>query len=191
PYQLTAGLAGVKIEKLKLDTPLKDKDIAGSVRAGVKLSGFSGDLSKLNGAGEIFINDGKLWQLDLFKGVGSLIFVKDFANINFRDGSCAFFIKDKYIFTDNLKLASDMADLTGAVKINFDSTIDATLDVKVNADMVPLSRTFRDVTTAIAGEAVRFGTIKISGTLSAPKFKFQAAVVDIIKGLTNIFLKKQ
>jgi len=191
PYQLSAGLAGVKIEKLKLDTPLKDKDVAGTVNAGVKLSGFSGDLSKLNGAGEIFINDGKLWQLDLFKGVGSLIFVKDFANVTFKDGSCAFFIQDKYIFSDNLKLTSDIADLSGAVKINFDSAIEATLDVKVNSDMVPMTGTFRDVTTAIAGEAGKFGTIKISGTLSAPKFKFQAAVVDIIKGLKNIFLKKQ
>ena len=191
PYQLSAGLAGAKIEKLKLDTPLKDKDVAGIVRAGIKLSGFSGDLSKLNGAGEIFINDGKLWQLDLFKGLGSLIFVKDFANVTFRDGSCAFFIQDKYIFTDNLKLTSDIADLTGAVKINFDSAIDATLDVKVNADMATVTGTFRDVTTAIAGEAGKFGTIKISGTLSAPKFKFQAAVVDIIRGLKNIFLKKQ
>ncbi len=190
PYWVTVDIQGVKLEKRKLDTTAKEKDIAGTIRVQVKVNGFSNDLSRLNGAGNIFITDGKLWQLNLFKGLGSLLFARDFASIIFSEGSCGFSISDKYIFSDNLKLKSNIADLSGSLKIGFDNSINASLDVKILDEMVPLSGTFKDITTAIIGQSGRFGVIKISGTLKEPKYKFQAAVVDIIKGLKDIFLSK-
>jgi len=186
PFWISADIQGVKLEKLKLDTAAGEKDIAGAITAQVKLNGFSNDLSKLSGAGQINITEGKLWQLDLFKGLGALLFAKDFSQIIFREGLCGFSIQDKYIFTDNLKLKSNITDLTGSVKIGFDSSIDASLNVQILNEMVPLSGTFKDITTAILGQTGRFGVIKISGTLKEPKYKFQPAVKDIIKGIKNI-----
>lgn len=183
PYWLDTNIRGVKLEKLKADTKAKDKDIAGTIQAQFKLNGFFGNLSKLSGAGSIFISEGKLWELNLFKGLGSLLFAKDFANIVFSEGSCGFSIQDKYVFTDNLKLKSTIANLSGSTKIGFDGSIDASLNVQVLDNLVPLSGTFKDVTTAIIGEAGRFGIIRISGTLKEPKYKFRPAVGDIIKGL--------
>jgi hypothetical protein len=80
-----------------------------------------------------------------------------------------------------------LADLGGTVKISFDGALDINLDVRVS-EGAPLSGTFKDVTTAIIGQAGRFGTINITGTLKEPKYKFKTAVVDIIKGLTDVFL---
>ena len=185
PFWLTADVTGVKIEKMKLDTTAKDQDIAGIIQAQVKINGFSDDLSKLSGAGSIFITEGKLWQLNLFKGIGSLLFSKDFANIVFQEGSCGFLIRDRYIFTDNLKLKSNITNLAGTVKIGFDSSIDVALNVEVLDEMAKPSGTFKDIATAIIGQAGRFGVIKISGTLKEPKYKFQTAVVDIFKGIKN------
>jgi hypothetical protein len=185
PYWIEADIQGVKIEKLKLDTPVKDKDLAGTLQAHVKLNGFSNDISRLNGTGNILILDGKLWQLNLFQGLGSLLFAKDFANIVFNEGSCGFIVQDKYVFSDDLKLKSNITNLSGAVKIGFDSSIDASINVEVIDEMVPLSGTLKDITTAIIGQGGRFGVIKISGTLKQPKYKFKPAVSDIIKGLKN------
>jgi hypothetical protein len=190
PYWLSADIQGVKIEKLKLDTEAKGKDIAGTIAAGLKINGFSSDLSRLNGEGRTFISEGKLWQLNLFKGLGSLLFAKDFANIIFNEGSCGFSIQDKYIFTDNLKLKSNIANLSGPVKIGFDGSLEASLNVEVLDEMAPLSGTFKDVTTAIVGQAGRFGIIKVSGTLKEPKYKFQPAVADILKGLKDVIFGK-
>ena len=190
PYWISADVKGVKLEKLKLDTTAKEKDIAGTLKAQGKINGFSNDLSRLNGAGNIFIADGKLWQLNLFQGLGSLLFARNFASIIFSEGSCGFSIADKYIFTDNLKLKSNITDLSGSVKIGFDSSINASLDVQILNEMVPLSGTFKDITTAIIGQSGRFGVIKISGTLKEPKYKFQPAIVDIIKSLKDTFFKK-
>jgi hypothetical protein len=185
PYWIAANMQGVKIEKLKLDTAAKGKDIAGTLQAQVKLNGFSNDLSRLSGAGEIFITEGKLWQLNLFQGLGSLLFARDFANIIFNEGYCAFTVKDKYIFTDSLKLKSNITDLSGQVRIGFDSSIDASLNVQVLDEMAPVTGTLKDIATAIIGKAGRFGVIKITGTLKEPKYKFQPAVADIIKGLKD------
>jgi len=190
PYWLSADIQGVKLEKLKLDTEAKDKDIAGTVQGEVKINGFSNDLSRLNGAGKVFITEGKLWQLNLFKGLGSLLFNRDFANIIFNEGNCGFSIHDKYVFSDNLKLKSNIANLSGPVKIGFDSSLEASLNVEVLDEMAPLTGTFKDITTAIVGQAGRFGIIKISGTLKEPKYKFQPAVADILKGLKDIIFGK-
>lgn len=186
-FWLNLEAQDVKIEKLKLDTVAKDKDIAGTAVARVKINGFGTDFSRINGAGEIAISEGKLWELNLFKGLGHLLFVKDFDKIMFHKGACAFIIQDKYIFTDNLKLESNIADLAGKVKIGFDGGLDAALDVRILDENVPLTGTFKDVTQAVIGTAGRFGAIKITGTLKEPKYTFQAAVVDIIKGLKDIF----
>ncbi|MDD2688891.1 MAG: AsmA family protein [Candidatus Omnitrophica bacterium] len=191
PYWFNTDIRGVKLEKLKLDTGARKEDIAGTIQAQFKINGFNADISKLSGAGHILINDGKLWQLDLFKGLGSLLFAKDyFAQIIFHEGSCDFLVRDKYIFTDNLKLKSDITDLSGSVKIGFDNSIDASLNVQVQDEFVPLSGTFKDVTTAIIGEAGRFGVIKISGTLKEPKYKFRPAVGNIINGLKKAIFGK-
>lgn len=186
PYIASADIQGIKIEELKLDTPAKEKDIAGAITAQVKLNGASFDLSRLTGAGKILVRDGKLWQLNLFQGLGKLLFAEDFANIVFNEGSCDFSVGDEHIFTDNLAIKSNITDLSGSVKIGFDSSLDASLNVKVLDERVPLSGTFKDITTAILGQAGRFGVIKISGTLNEPKFKFQPVVSDIIKGLKEI-----
>jgi len=184
PYWINIDLQGIKIEKLKMDTPIKDKDISGVLQAQAKINGFSNDLSKISGAGKIFITDGKLWELNLFKGLGQLLFTKDFASINFSEGYCGFNVQDKFIFTDNLRLKSALTDITGSAKIGFDSSIDASLNVEVLSD-APATGTIKDLTTAILGQAGRFGVIKITGSLGEPKFRFKPAVMDIFKGLKD------
>ncbi|MDI6605788.1 MAG: DUF748 domain-containing protein, partial [Candidatus Omnitrophota bacterium] len=191
PYRINAVLENLRIEKLKADTPFKDKDIAGTLSAQAALSGELKDISKLNGSGEIFITDGKLWQLNLFKGLGGLIFVKDFANIIFQEGHCGFVVGDKQIFTDNLKLSSNIAELNGSLKLGFDNSINALLNVRILDEQIPLTGTFRDIATAIVGQGGKFGTIEIRGTLVKPEYKFKVSVVDIIKGIKDTFFRKQ
>lgn len=183
PYWIEADIRGLNLGKLKQDTPAKDKDISGTLLAQVKINGFSADLSKLSGAGSIFVSEGRLWELNLFKGLGELLFTKDFSNIIFNEGQCGFLIRDKFISTDNLKLKSNLANLSGNAKIGFDGSLESALNVEVLDETAPLSGTFKDVTTAIIGQAGRFGVIMITGTLKEPQYKFKPAVVDMLRGL--------
>lgn len=185
PFWTEAKINDIKIEKLKLDTPLKDKDFSGTIRAIAKVNGFLKDISRLSGAGKIQIENGKLWELNLFKGLGKLLFSKDFTDIVFSDGYCEFFIKDKAIFTDKLTLKSSLVNLEGRGKIGFDSALDASLNVQMGDELAPATGSFKDITAAIMGQAGRFATIKLSGTLQKPEYQHHFTPVDVLKGLKD------
>lgn len=185
PYWVNFNLAGLKIEKLKLDTPLKDKDLAGTIQAQGKISGFSDDLSKLSGAGKILIGNGKLWELNLFQGLGKIIFTKEFEKIIFKEGSCGFIVRDSVISTDSLILKSDIVALMGVVKIGFDDSVDASINIQPLGTGLPLNDDAKNIVQALLGDTVSLGTIKINGTLKEPKYKFYPPVTNIIEGLKN------
>lgn len=187
PYWISAGIEGVKIEKLKNDTALASNNIAGSIKAQVKINGFSNDLSKLSGAGAIAVTEGKLWELNFFKGIGALLFTSDFTNVMFSEGSCGFVIQNEYVSTDSIKMQSQLMAITGQARIGFNGSLEAELNTEVMPD-APLTGTIKDFTTAILGQATKVGVIRVSGTLKEPKFKFKTAVVDIIKTFKDVFL---
>jgi len=189
-YQFELRANGVNLEKLKNDTSAKQKNIAGIFLGDVKLNGAGGDLNKVSGAGSITISKGRLGELNLLQGLGKLLLSKDLGNIEFIGSSCDFLLKNKFIYTDNLKLTSSIANLSGQVKIGFDGSLEGALDVEILSDLVSLDGTFKDVTTAIIGKGGKFGVIKLSGTLSEPKYNFKAAVGNIIQGLADMFFKK-
>jgi len=190
PYSFNFGIENVLIEELKMDTQAKDKDLSGIIQGEFKANGFFNDLLNSKGTGTLAISKGKLWELGLFKGLGKLLFTKDFTNIVFSEGNCALIMEDKFISTDNLILKSNVVDLNGPVKIGFDGSVLAALNVTMDSGFIPSTGTIQDLTTALLKDTAKIAVIKISGTLSDPKYKFEASVVNIIKGLSGIFLKK-
>lgn len=189
PFWIEAKINELKLEKLKEDTPIKKQDVAGTVQAIARLNGFLSDASRLSGAGKILITQGKLWELNLFKGLGKLLFTKNFADIAFNEGYCEFFVKDKFIFTENLRLTSQLVTLEGKGRIGFDSSLDASLNVQMSEEMTPESGTIRDFTTALMGVPGRFAVIKIGGTLQKPEYKFKTVVGEVIRGVTGSILE--
>lgn len=191
PYQLELAGGGIKLEKLKLDTPSKNKDISGVISAELKLSGYFSDLNKLSGSGNFSILEGKLWEFSLLQGLGKILFTKDLGSIKFSECTSDLLIKDKSVHMDNLKLKSTIANFAGPIKIGFNGSLEGALDVDILSDMVPVTGTFKDITTAIIGQSGKFGTFKLSGTLAEPKYDFKPAVTNIIKGLIDVFSGKQ
>ena len=189
-YRLELSSSGIKLEKLILDTPSKHKNIAGIFLGEVKFNGAGSDLNKIDGMGSFSVSHGKLGELNLLQGLGKLLLSKDLGSIEFTGCSCVFLLKDKFAYTDNLKLTSSIVNLTGPIKIGFDSSLEGALDVEILNELVPLDGTFKDVTTAIIGKGGKFGVIKLSGTLSKPKYAFKTDVGNMIQGLANMLFKK-
>jgi len=191
PYHIELQASGVRLEKLNQDTLSKNKNISGILQGETKLNGFSGDLNKLSGSGEFSVKEGKLWELNLFQGIGKLLFARDLGSIDLSECSASFLIKNSFVYTDNLKLKGNVAELSGSLKIGFNGSLDGALDVNILSEMIPLSGTLKDVTTAIMGQAGKMGVIKLSGWLKEPKYSFKPAVTDIIKGITDAFFGKK
>ena len=191
PYQLELQANGIKLEKLKMDTASKNKNISGTLLAELKLNGYSADLSKLSGAGSFSVKEGRLWELNLLQGLGNLLFTKDLGSLELSECDCYFLIKDKFISTDKLQIKGNIVNLSGPLKVGFDGSLEGAMNVDILSEMVPVSGTFKDLTTAIIGQSGKFAIIKLSGTLSKPKYSFKPQVNNIIKGLADVFFGKQ
>jgi len=190
PYQLELKAGGIKLEKLKSDTAAKNKKTSGTLLGELKLNGYAKDINKLNGGGSLSILDGNLWEFSLLQGLGKLLFTKDLGNIKFSECTSNFLVKDKFVWTDNLKLKSNIVNFSGPLKISFNGSLEGALDAEILSELVPVSGTFKDITTAIIGQVGKFAAIKLSGTLKEPKYSFKPAVTNIIKGLTDVLFGK-
>lgn len=189
-YQLELKASGINLEKFKNDTASKSKKISGTLAGELKFNGYASDINKLSGDGNFSISEGNLWELNLLQGLGKLLFTKDLGNIKFSQCNANFIIKDKFVYTDSLKLVSSLVNFSGPIKIGFDGSLDGALDAEITSDMVPVTGTFKDITTAIIGSSGKFGLVKLSGTLKEPKYNFKPAVNNIIKGLADVFFGK-
>lgn len=185
PFLIETKIKDINIRKLKDDTPAKNQDISGTLQAVSRINGFISDFSKLSGSGQILVKDGKLWELNLFKGMGKLIFSRNFADITFSKGYCEFFVKDRSVFTENLTMVSPLVSLEGKGKIGFDGSLSAAMNVQLSEETMPETGTFKDFTTALMGVTGRFAVIDISGSLQKPEFKFKTAMLEVIKGITG------
>jgi len=180
PYRFDVEIDGIRVERFKADTSFKDKDIAGSVKLRAKLKGFLADAGRLSGEGKISVTDGKLWQLNLFQGLGVLLFTSDFNNIIFKEGRCDFTIADKAIYTDELTLKSELLDLYGPVRIGFDNSVSATLKAEFPEDVFE-----SNARTNIKAAIGKFTYIEVAGTLKEPKYRIRPDVQSMAESFAE------
>jgi hypothetical protein len=181
-YQMNAELKNIKIEELKKDTKFKDRDISGIIRSKFGLKGFSNDMSLFSAWGRVDISRGRLWQLNLFRGIGTLLFRSDFSNVVFEEGSFDFLVKDKVFFTNNLSMKSSLLELNGAVKIGFDKSIAASLSATFTDEGVDAART-----SGIAGAIERYSVIEAKGTLDEPNVKVRPDLTAVVSDIADNF----
>jgi len=189
-YALKFSGSGIDLAKLKLDTGLKNKDFSGMLNFNADLNGDFQGLSSLKGNGLISIKDGKLWELNLFKGLGQLFLISDFEKITFKDALGNFNVADKAVSTDNLKLTSDQLTLDCKGKLGFDGALDFTLYTQANDNLIRDSTDIRKFTAAIIGNLGDAITIKISGTIQKPKYNIVPLPMNVIKNLKDFLLGK-
>jgi len=186
PYFINTDIQGIKIEQLKQDTPLKDKDISGALQLQAKINGFVTDPTKISGAGRILINNGNLWKLDLFRGLGQLLFTEDFKNIVFNEAVCDFLIKESTIYSDNIRANSNIINLQGRGKVGFDGSLDMKIHTRPGNEALPVTGTIKDITSVLLGGAGRFMEIRLTGMIREPKYRIQPRVSSMIEGLKDM-----
>lgn len=176
-YQIKAEIKDLKIEKIKLDTAFKDYDISGLIYSRFGFKGYSSDPSKFTAWGKINISNGKLWQLNLFKGIGTLIFRRDFSSVIFKEGDCDFSVKDKTISTNDISLRSDLLNIGGVARIGFDSSITASLKTEFTDEGIDASN--------MSGAIERYSIIEVNGTLKEPKIKIRPDLSNVASDIAE------
>ena len=183
-YTAKIMLSNIDLSKLKTDTPLKDKDISGLFSANLDLAGETVKLETLQGQGVLSVKEGKLWELDLFKGLGELLFMPIYQNIIFKDMNANFTIKDKAINIVDSFLGSEKLELSCAGRLGFDGALDLTFNSQINAELIKDSTDLRKFTSAILGNIL---VVKIGGTIQKPEYKIVPGTKEIINQLKDLF----
>jgi hypothetical protein len=175
PWALKFDAIGVQLDKLKVDTGFRDRDVSGTLKIYADLKGTLKDASRLSGIGHIGIVKGKLWQLDLFKGAGRTIFNSDFSDIEFTEGACDFRIDRGAVSIENLVMKSEELKLTGRGDIGADHSVNGELRPEINEDAVASGAQGKFAVAVGKGTVV-----EISGTLGEPRFRTKTNVVDVV-----------
>lgn len=187
-YTLKFNSSGIELVQLKKDTTFKDKDISGILDLTANLDGELKNTDKLKGTGLVSVRKGKLWQWDIFKGLGDLFLISDYGQIIFEEAQGDFYIENKKVSTDNLSLKSEQLVLDCSGTCGFDGALDFSVYSKINKKLIRDSADIRKFTTAIWGELSSSLVIKISGTLEKPKYKIIPMPIEIIKKIKDLIL---
>lgn len=183
PYQINAEVKNLRISDIKKDTALRDYDISGLVQSRFGVKGYSNDVSRLSAWGNIVISEGKLWQLNLFRGIGTLIFRKDFSSVIFKEGECDFFIKDKTISVNDINLRSDLINITGVARIGFDNSVNASLKTEFTDEGIDAGKM-----TGVSAAIERYSIVEVTGTLKEPVVKVKPDLSNVVSDIAqNLF----
>ncbi len=186
PYSFSLKAQDIMLELLREDTGFKDADVSGDLKVYSSINGYFKDVTRLSGVGRISITDGRLWQLNLFKGIGRSIFTSDFSSIVFSEGSCDFKIRDQVFFADSIDLKGELMRLSGAGMIGFDKTIEGILRPEINEEAM-WPGTQRNIAMAVQ----RGTAIEITGTLKDPRFRTTTDFFTVVGGVAGALLSSE
>jgi hypothetical protein len=189
-YIIKFNAGGIDLSRLKSDIGLPDKDIAGIISVDANLSGEFKSLDTLKGLGFVSVKEGKLWQINLFKGLGELFLLPEYQGIIFTRANGEFEVENRMISTDNLKLESPELVLDWTGNMGFDGALDFTVYTTANKNVIQDSPDLRKFFTAILGELSGAIAVKVGGTIKDPKFRLIPMPVELFKNIKNFILGK-
>lgn len=184
-YNSKIILSDIDLKKIKMDTKLKEKDISGILDMKLNLQGTTAGLETLEGQGTISVKDGKLWELNLFQGLGEFLFMPIYDKIVFNNADANFLVKDKTIVIANSFLGSEKLELNCAGSLKFDGALDLTLNSQINEGLIKDSPDIRKFTSAVLGNLL---VIKIGGTIQKPEYKIVPSTKEIFKQIKRLLL---
>jgi hypothetical protein len=202
PFISNLVINDVDISKLKNDTKLKNKQITGTLRAAVNLKGSIKDIKdSLNGQGKLILENGNLWELELFKGIGKLLLIPEFQKIVFKKAYGDFQISNSKISTDNFILESEPINILFEGYLDFASNIDFDVTIQLTQSLIDSITNIKGILTMLLAQSTNAVTIRLTGNLKKPKYKilpipkkiFEKAkdfiFEDVIKGTIGDILK--
>ena len=193
PFQFKTKFEGLKLEQLKNDTVLKNKDLAGSLTGQAEFTGSLNSIKDSSGQGTIDMSKGKLLQLDVLAGLGQLLF-PELGMITFDYGHAGFTVKDRKVNTNDFALTSRTLALAGKGSLGFDGSVDAFMELQVSDMIIPTLGHLRQIAGMVLKQTGKIVGVKITGTRRQPKYSVeQPIVMDIwkkLKGLLNLMGNK-
>jgi hypothetical protein len=182
PFDTTVKLDGTSLALLKNDTPLKDKQITGTLAVNSALKGNASGAKALDGTADIHVSEADLKGLVVIAKVITVIpGLGD--SVDITDAKCSLAIKDGKAETNNLTLSSARASLIGEGSLDIiDQTLDFNVTPRIESAQVP-----GDTASPQASMNLTEGLINvhIGGTIANPKVTTKVSPMNVLKKIDN------
>jgi hypothetical protein len=179
-------LNNISLTQVRKDFNLKNKKLAGKLSLEVYLKDNRlAKLGNLEGEGVIYIEEGNLWEINLFKGLGKFLFIPDFEIIRFKEGYSDIIFRGKDIVFENIKLTSPQISLEGAGKISLNRKIEFMFFPQFAPNLISSSEGLKKIITTFLGQ--RGLAIEVKGTLKKPLYKVKPMLLSPLKGIKDFF----
>ncbi|MBL7132435.1 MAG: hypothetical protein ISS45_13755, partial [Candidatus Omnitrophica bacterium] len=190
PYAFKVIADNISLAKLKLDIPIKDKNLRGTLFSTIILSGQIDSLQDLKAQGEFLVRDGYLWGFNPLKKLGDFLFIPKYETLIFKEANGQFNIYNKKISLENVILSSDVLLLSCEGVIDFMGNLDLDITPKPISDITENLDEYEKFFAGIFSEAGGVVSVKITGTVQNPKFEKKIIVLQILDQIKDEVVDK-
>ncbi|MFA5270975.1 MAG: AsmA-like C-terminal region-containing protein [Candidatus Omnitrophota bacterium] len=165
---------------------LKSKNLSGilSINADCENKGLS-KWDKLKGTGQISIKEGNIWEINFLKGLGQYLFIPEFEQIKFDEGSSDLIFKGENIVFENTELRGLQMTLKGKGRLSTQGALNFLLVCEFNPNLVSASQSLQKIFTSVLGQTAI--SIELGGTVKKPTYKVQPIIFSDLKSFKKIF----
>ena len=180
PMVLSAKINDSDLAELKNHIKLKDIELGGKLLFEMDLDGPLVHPEKIKGRGSFNIKDARIGKYNLTKGIWRILLGESYENLIFTMARGNFYVKKKYIVSEDLFLSNDTLNLNVTGWISFDQKINLVVTPDKDSSLIS-----KDIITktpaAIMDQAVKYVGIKITGSLKDPHYKKFVRAERILK----------
>ncbi|MDD5005355.1 MAG: AsmA-like C-terminal region-containing protein [Candidatus Omnitrophica bacterium] len=196
PYAFNVATDNIDLSKLKLDTPMKDKEFEGILTAAVILSGPLTSLQDIKGNGSFLIKNGYLWEFNPLAKLGDFLFIPRYQTLVFKEAKADFNIGGRKISTDNLVLNSNVISLSCDGSIDFAGNLDfevapypvnqnATEGSQQTAENTQSSNQYQGIFSEEMAKLAGISVVQVKGTIQNPKVEIKMVTKEIFNKVTE------
>jgi autotransporter translocation and assembly factor TamB len=175
----------LNLAEFKKDLELKDTNLSGrlSLEANIENDSLT-QWNKLNGEGKISIEQGNIWEINLLRGLGNMLFIPEFESIVFEEGHSDLIFKDENVVFDNIELKSYQMTLRGRGRISLKGDIDFAMVSEFNPNLVSASESLKKFFTNLLGQNAL--AIELNGTLKKPNYKIKPVLFSNLGNVQDL-----
>ena len=174
------------LEILAKQLDLKSKNLSGTLSLDANFTNNSlSKWDKLDGTGSISIKEGNIWEINFLKGLGQYLFIPEFEQIKFDEGSSDLIFKGENIVFENTELRGLQMALKGKGRISTQGDLNFLLVCEFNPKLISASQGLQKIFTSVLGQTAL--SIELGGTVKNPTYKVQPIIFSDLKSFKKIF----
>jgi hypothetical protein len=169
PFKADLMVRGVDINALAQAAGWSAGDVGGRATGEIKVSGKTKEFARLEGPGQLTIENGHLRKLELFESLAQVLAFPELANLQPRETTLSFNLRDEKAFIDSLMLKTGTLTINAKGVARFDGKLILDSQIVVPEATFKTLPDFAATNFTSQDDGSHTLDFKITGKTNAPK----------------------